>query len=297
MAFLLCAAACTQRPAPDRTPTAAAALEVAPLPGPVAFNDYWYQGKAELTAYEVEQERYGAMRKAEQVNVFVTEDFSKARQVKLDNPASAGADRIPVLKLNSVRRYHTGIYDYSMMQSVFTPTDGSPTLKMTCTVQDWCGQVFTQFNLSDNQYRVREFSYFEAEGDQDIRLGAKTLLEDDLWVRLRLDPAALPTGPVQIIPNNFYARLRHKAFKVQTAVITNTQDGKEGLLKVEYQSLPRVLTIRYEAQSPYRIISWEETDEGKRLSKGIRKATRMSAYWSEHDPQHDGLRDSLRLRF
>jgi len=154
-----------------------------------AFNEYWYKGKAELSTYEVTQERYGEIRKAEQVNIFVTEDFSKQKQVKLDDPANAGADRIPVLKLNTVRRFKTGIYDYSIMQSIFTPVDATPTLKTTCTVQDWCGQVFAQTNLEAGGYQVRSYSYFESEGDQDMRL-TLSVLEDDLLLRIRLNPAA-----------------------------------------------------------------------------------------------------------
>lgn len=296
--LLLFFSQCTRKP--DTTAAASAhhsGAKVSALAAPVPFNYYWYQGKAELTSYDVEQERYGAMRKAEQVNIFVTEDFSKTKQVKLDDPAAAGADRVPVLKLNSVRRYHTGIYDYSMMQSVFTPLDGSKTLKTTCSVQDWCGHVFTQFNLAGDRYKVREFSYFESEGDQETYLDANALLEDDLWTKLRLDPASIPSGQVRIIPNGFYARMRHQSFKVQTATITHSKDAKEGLLKVEYQSVPRVLVIRYESLSPYRIIAWEESDQGKLMSRGTRKAMRMSAYWSEHDLQHEGLRDSLHLTF
>lgn len=85
---------------------------------PEGFNAYWYAGKAEISSYNVTQERYGEIRQAEQVNIFVTEDFSASKQVKLDNPA--GGDPVPVLKLNSIRRFHTGIYDYSIMQSSFT---------------------------------------------------------------------------------------------------------------------------------------------------------------------------------
>jgi len=293
---------CMERPSDNAKRTtahAAAASEnsIPMLEGPIAFNDYWYQGKAELTTYTVEQERYGEIRKAEQVNIFVTEDFSKRKQVKLDDPLAAGADRSTVLKLNTVRRYHTGIYDYSMMQSVFTPVDGGKTLKTTCSVQDWCGHVFSQFNLENNQYRVREFSYFEAEGDKNITLDANSLLEDDLWVRLRLNPASIPTGKVSIIPPAFYIRLRHKDYQAQTAAITVETGERESMLKITYESVPRVLTIRYESASPYRIISWEETDNGKLMSKGTRKATLMSAYWSQHDLKHDGLRDSLKLIF
>jgi hypothetical protein len=138
--FAFLALQCTQKADPKHltAPKETAPATVAVI-APVGFNDYWYQGKAEITAYAVEQERYGEIRKAEQVNIFVTEDFSARKQVKLDDPAAAGADRVPVLKLNTVRRYHTGIYDYSMMQSVFTPVSGDKTLKTTCSVQDWCG--------------------------------------------------------------------------------------------------------------------------------------------------------------
>ncbi len=56
------------------------------------FGDYWYQGKAELTSYDLEQVRYGEKREGEAVLIFVTEDFSKSKQVKLDNPNQAGDD-------------------------------------------------------------------------------------------------------------------------------------------------------------------------------------------------------------
>ena len=118
------------------------------------FNSYWFNGNAELTSYEVEQDRYGELRKAEQVNIFVTEDFSKEMHVKLDAPQNAGADRIPVLKLNWIRRFNTGIYDYSLMQSVFKPLDGSSALKTTTTIQDWCGHVFQQYNRKENGYKL-----------------------------------------------------------------------------------------------------------------------------------------------
>ncbi|HPI08792.1 MAG TPA: hypothetical protein PLM41_20495, partial [Saprospiraceae bacterium] len=63
---------------------------------PAADGNYWFQGKAEIARYKVEQERYGEMRSAQQIMVFVTEDFSASKQVKLDDPAAAGADRVPV---------------------------------------------------------------------------------------------------------------------------------------------------------------------------------------------------------
>ena len=84
------------------------------------FGDYWYQGKAEITSYEMEQARYGEIRKGHAVLIFVTEDFSKSKQVKLDNPQKDPEDAVKILKLNFVRKFITGIYPYSIMTSVFT---------------------------------------------------------------------------------------------------------------------------------------------------------------------------------
>jgi hypothetical protein len=260
------------------------------------FKDYWYQGKAELCTYTVEQERYGEMRSAEQVNIFVTEDFSASKQVKLDDPGKAGADRVPVLKLNALRRFHTGIYDYTLMQSVFTPVDGKPSLKATYSVIDWCGQVFSQFNRRENGYQARLFSYFESEGDPDVRL-EHAMLEDELWTRLRINPATLPTGKVTLIPSPFFFRFRHIPYQKYDADVTVNTTGKESDLQVTYSTVPRSLSIRYETAFPHRILGWEETDNGRVLSKGVLKSSIMTDYWSRHDNASENLRDSLKLVF
>jgi hypothetical protein len=263
------------------------------------FSEYWYQGKAEISSYQVTQERYGEERPAEQVMVFVTEDFSKQKQVKLDNPAAAGTDRVPVLKLNTLRHFHTGIYDYAMMESVFTPVDAkaSPyTLKTTCSIQDWCGHVFMQTNLDGNNYRMRTLSYFEAEGDTDQRVPAG-LLEDELWVRLRLEPKALPQGEVSVFPSSMFTRLRHKPAAAQPATLATVSNGAESTLVLQYLNMDRMLSIRYESAFPYRILGWEEHDNGKLSSKGSLKAQRLSPYWQENGKQFDALRDSLKLTF
>ena len=263
---------------------------------PPEFNSYWYAGKAEITTYDVIQERYGEIRQAEQVNIFVTEDLSQAKQVKLDDPAAANADRVPVLKLNAIRRFHTGIYDYSIMQSVFTPVSGLSTLKTTTTVQDWCGHVFLQNNLEQGGYHLRGFSYFESEGDQDLHLPI-ALLEDEIWTRIRLNPWAISIGKVNVIPSAIYTRLRHKPGGAQIADIQVAKGEMESIVKITYSGISRGLSIRFESSFPYKILGWEETIEGKLSSKAVLKATRLSAYWGEHDNVHTPLRDSLKLQF
>jgi len=258
------------------------------------FGSYWYQGKAELTSYDVVQERYGETRKAEQVNIFVTEDFSKSKHVKLDDAGAAGADRVPILKLNAVRRFQTGLYDYSLMESIFTPISGMQTLKTTATVQDWCGHVFMQSDLTPEGYRARVFSYFESEGDQDLTVPV-VLLEEELWTRLRLNPASIKTGPAKVLPAALYTRLRHKSIAPQDADIQIVTSGSTSTLTLQYNSIPRSLSIQFESNFPHKIMAWEEKNEGKIASKGTLKATRMSPYWSEHDNVHAPLRDSLKL--
>jgi hypothetical protein len=264
---------------------------------PVANADnYWFQGKAELATYRVEQERYGQMRDAEQVMIFVSEELSKRKQVKLDNPDSAPDDRCMVLKINTLRRFTTGIYDYALMQSVFTPMDGTPTLKTTTSVQDWCGHVFTQINLVGSEgYRVRDLSYFEADGDTDLKL-RPALLEDELWNRMRLDPTRIPTGEQSLIPAAFYSRLRHKPHAVQPATLALSTEGNERTLRVQYKNIDRQLRITCEAAAPHRLLRWEERDNGKLSSKGTLTALRLEPYWQQNSHEFDGMRDSLKLR-
>ena len=264
------------------------------------FKDYWFQGQAELNIYEVEQERYGEIRPAQQVMVFVTEDFSKEKQVKLDNAAQAGADRLPVLKINSIRRFHTGIYDYSLMESIFSPLNGSPTLKTSTTVQDWCGQTFTQINSVEEGYRIQAFSYFESEGDSENILPAPAMLESEFWTRIRMQPASIREGEYQIIPSALFSRLRHVPLSPNLAEVSMTVEmttPATTLLQINYLEIPRTLHIRFEANFPYRILGWEESYQGKFMSKGQIQSTRKSAYWTLNGLSNNVLRDSLFLSF
>ena len=78
---------------------------------------HWGDGKAELNGYSLKQPRYGTLRSGTAVLVFVTEDFSDASRVKAEPGRHPAADVFPVLKLNAVRDFATGIYDYSVMTS------------------------------------------------------------------------------------------------------------------------------------------------------------------------------------
>ena len=110
------------------------------------FNDYWYNGEAEITSYKLEQARYGEMRDGKAVLVFVTEDFLPEVQVKADNYSKANT---PILKLNATKNFNTGIYPYSIMQSTFYPVaNNQHALKISASVQEWCGHVYTNLIIA-----------------------------------------------------------------------------------------------------------------------------------------------------
>ncbi len=241
-------------------------ISEAKLIGPVtdAFSAYWYKGKAELTSYILEQARYGEIRQGNAVLIFVTEDFSRSKQVKLDNPAQAGDDSVNVMKLNLTKNFNTGIYPYSMMTSVFTPVQrktNPQTMKITTSSQEWCGHTFVQMNLNDKGYRIQQNSYFESDGDKTLSLDG-AIPEDELWTTIRLNPDDLPTGKLQLIPGTMFQRLRHLSWTTQSATAElKALAGNPQLMSytLTYPELERTLTIEFSKAFPHEIESWEET--------------------------------------
>lgn len=268
------------------------------------FQNYWYQGKAEITSYDLEQARYGEIHSGNAVLIFVTEDFSAKKQVKLDDPAQAGNDRVPIMKLNLTKKFNTGIYPYSMMQSVFTPVDLKAfpnTLKTTMSSQEWCGHAFTQLNLSGNEYRLTGLSYFESEGDEDFSI-KKHILEDELWTRIRISPKNLPTGEVTLIPGSFFSRLRHKDIQPRLAKLNLTENGEMMDYSIYYPEEGRELVIHFQKVFPYKIMGWEESyvsgwgpSAQKLTTRATAKKTMMTDYWTKHNNADLGLRTELGL--
>lgn len=265
------------------------------------FGDYWYQGEAELTSYDLKQARYGEIHDGTAVLIFVTEDFSKDKQVKLDYPSRAGDDKINVLKLNKTKNFNTGIYPYSMMSSVFTPVhgDGYPrTLKVTTSSQEWCGHTYTQINRKRNNYHIEARSYFESEGDQDLQLKG-AMLEDEIWTAIRLDPNQLPMGRVSMIPGTMYQRLGHLDFGVFEAQASMTeQEGDLLIYSISYPDLKRTLSISFSKTFPHEIEGWEETtttSAGDLTTRASKKKRIMLDYWSRNGVADLPLRKDLGL--
>lgn len=262
------------------------------------FKEYWYDGAAEITSYELIQERYGELRKGTAVTIFVTEDFIPKTQVKAD---IASEENIPVLKLNAVKKFVTGIYPYSIMTSTFSPINKEEhALKVTNSVQEWCGQTYLQLN-NRTDFELTGHSYFASEGDVETTL-KKTWLEDELWNRIRINPEELPTGDVSIIPSFEFLRLRHKEAMAYNGYAKLQQRDSLTSYSIEYPELQRSLVIYFNSTFPFEIEKWEETNASQSLdttslkTSAVRLRRIESAYWQQNKNKDSVLRDSLELK-
>lgn len=260
------------------------------------FKSYWYGGEAEITSYKLEQARYGELRDGHAVLVFVTEPFLADEQVKANrnNP-----DNISILKLNSTKKYLTGIYPYSIMTSTFYPVqDNQHAIKVSNSVQEWCGHVYSQLNNRD-EFEIESHSYFEGEADQRVIL-PKTLLEDEIWSKIRINPEELPQGNLQMIPSLEYIRTGHKAIQSYEVIATLSSTDMQSTYTLDYKDLNRKLVIKFGTTFPYSIEGWTETfksgygPEAKVLSS---KATRINmlktSYWRQNGVEDEVLRKEL----
>ncbi|AXG70640.1 hypothetical protein KORDIASMS9_02881 [Kordia sp. SMS9] len=293
--------ACSNVKSDTATTTNNTAITTEKLPAQAtseAFNKYWYAGKAELTSFQLEQSRYGEIHKGKAVLVYVTEDFNPVKQVKADQQR---ANNVPILKLNATKKFFTGIYPYSVMTSTFYPVaNHQHAIKVTSSMQEWCGHVFTQLN-NRAQFDVQSYSYFESESDQQFSID-KVILEDELWTKLRMNPAQLPVGTHQIVPAFETIHMKHIPLKAYEAAATLNAAGETYTYTLIYPKLNRKLAIHFNKSFPYDILGWTETttrgygDSAKSLTT---KATRIkqlkSAYWSKNSVKDSILRKKLEL--
>ena len=291
--------------APANTSTAASDPE---------FGSWWHDGRAELDGYRYTVQRYGHERAGRAVAIYVTEPFSRARHVKLDDPARTPRDAVEVLKLNLMRDFQTGIYDYHTMLSVFATTADFSPLKVAFTSSEWCGMVSEELHKSDRELLHRVSSYFEGESTQQpLPLPAGGVQEDALFICLRgLRGAWLAPGESRRVPflaSSFHRRLAHQPAIWQTATITRLM--APGTVAVPagsfecmvYEVRPadgRIGRFEVERSYPHRIVrwQWQAAPGGSPLggtdAAELTGTTRLE-YWRTHDPGDERLLSEIGL--
>ena len=272
------------------------------------FWQHWGDGKAELNGYTLKQPRYGALREGKAVLVFVTEDFSDALRVKADPGRHPAADVYPVLKLNAVRDFQTGIYDYNVMTSAFLRVaPGWPVAKVSFSSQEWCGHVWHQITPRNGRLQGLFHSYFdgEADGTDDLPFPKDGVLEDALPILLRRwNGAYLKAGEartVPFLPSLLWVRLNHRPLAWTTANVARAASPRAvtmpaGRFEVDVYSVEiadgRKLGFEIETAPPYRLVRQTGPD-GEELS--LRGSTRLP-YWQLNAPGGEKHLKELGLR-
>lgn len=313
LAALTCAAACAGESSPQATSSPPNPVDVAESDtkrqqASERFWSWWSDGKAELNGYTLTQPRYGQKRLGRAVLVFVTEPYSKSRHVKVDAYDANNPDHTIALKLNHVRKFQTGVYDYSVMTSVFTqPSQGFDPLEVTFSMQEWCGHVFEEahFGIDGAAAKVDLNSYFDGESGK-TRLNATgaspVVAEDALLVQLRdldHDQHQRQGGDVQLLTSATVRRMRHinprltpsKVAWSDAARDLDTPSGTISVYDATYARQGATCTVHVEVPYPHRIAGWTCDDgEEARLT-----GTARLPYWSAHDLGDERYLEALGL--
>lgn len=310
---------------PDRGSLPAILAQPAPSgtgPGPdrAGFDARWHDGRAELDGYRLTIERYGRPRLGRAVLIYVTEPFSQSKHVKVDDPAKNPADTFEAFKLNLVRHFQTGIYDYSTMVSLFTRASDFTTVKVSFTSAEWCGHVYEELNFDKDHLAGKFFSYFENESSEAaLAVPAGGIEEDALFILLRglrqefMAPEEKRTVPFLASP--FYRRLTHQALAWSKATIERLSDPQSvhvpagHFMTREYVVRPedgREGHFFIERDEPYRVVYWTWTPApaaGKGSSRfpggtdrGELTGSIREQYWNLHEDRDEKYLESLGLR-
>jgi len=284
LALLVLLVGCESSPEAQAAPPSAGA---ASSQAPDGFWEHWGDGRAELAGYRLTQSRYGQLRRGEAVLVVVTETFTHGQRVKSDG---GHADEYPVIKLNEVRDFQTGIYDYNLMTSSFLRLDGAlprgvPT-KVSMSMQEWCGHAYDQLLIDEDGRGMARtaHSYFDGEGDRAEELGLPegVLFADALPLLVRGLTGPLPSGEVPLVPRLSQVRMDHTPLSVGSATVSRepggTVDSVLGEVRVDHVDVSvgdRRLRYLVEATPPHRLLGWSSSDGEEAVLTGLVRAP----YW------------------
>lgn len=271
----------------------------------VMDDEYWNSGEAEISRYELTQKRYGTTYEGDLLTIFVREDFLLDKQVK--NERYESEKTVPVLKGIFIRKFKTGIYDYSMQNVAFSPldiTNHPMALKSQASSQEWCGTQYLQANRKGNSYDVMMHSYFEDEADAEFSL-ENTYLEEDLWNKLRMNPELAPVGEINMLPAGSVLQLTHWLVKPYPT-IASIEPYNDSLFvgnnlkkyRITTPELNRTVELIFENQTPFKIIGITDSYPMKPNGEPQTTVARLThqitePYWKINSPSDSTARKML----
>jgi len=260
------------------------------------FNTTWYAGKAEVATYTLQQSRYGKKREGKAILIAVTEDFNPKLQVKANGVSGT---TISVFKTNFIKRFTTGLYDYSTMTSTFLPvhTDSLQyPIKITASSQDWCGHTWMQVNTHKEDFECTIHSYFEEESYRNFYRD-KLFSADQVFAQIKMAPDKLPLGNFKMYLEAIDYRFEHKDYKAieATGMLKSTSDTT---FIYSIKTNDRLLEYTFQKAQPHIIYSWRETmNEGgdNFITEGRLIKTDFLPYWEMNKPEFISERDGYGL--
>jgi hypothetical protein len=275
-----------------------------------AFWKHWSDGQAEITGYKLTVPRYAQERSGYAVGIFVTETMDHQTRVKTNQPQDAS--HYPVMKLNLIKDFQTGIYDYNTMLSSFVTLSANDHLpighvsKISFSSQEWCGHVYHQLLFERGEITETSHSYFQNEADQSrtFKTTPHVMSEDTLllWARGMSGPKLAP-GEQAIVPilNSLYrAQLDHVKLQTTRATlglhptpetITTPAGTFETSRYIASLEGGQSWEILVENDFPNRIIKWENSRGEKAELQGVMRVP----YWAKQRNDHSALLSKLGL--
>jgi hypothetical protein len=278
-----------------------------PVSAPIdsGFDAVWHDGRAELDGYRYSIIRYGQPRKGQAVMIFVTEPWSESKRVKVEDPSRDPADTFDVLKLNLVRDFQTGIYDYNTMVSVFTRSADFSPVEASLSSAEWCGHVYQKLRFQADGLQEDLWSYFEDESrSRRLEVPENGVVEDALFIMLRgLRGDYLAPGEKRTVPflsGMLEDRLRHHTLEWTTAVISRSPApaavhvpggsfGNATLYEVQVSG-DRTGRFWVEPTGRRRMVKWTWTGPEKDTEaseSGELTGTLRAAYWKLNGPGNE----------
>ncbi len=262
-----------------------------------SFWNYWGDGNAEINIYSMIQNRYGEEREAQVVLIYVTEPFNLKKQVKTDQFNDKDDSKLNVIKLNRIKKFQTGIYQYNIMSSVFSSIDkykigdmeypeGSP-IKISFSSQEWCGLTHHQLNRTIKGFSSTSHSYFETEVDEssNLEITGNTYFADNLYIDVRELLRPFTVDSIEIYQTLEMTRLFHRPLEKLKGEVIMSDDkyiysGDELEIR-RWVIIAGTQTWNFvvEKKYPRRILAFEHWDGSNRIEYARLEQSKRLPYW------------------
>lgn len=241
-----------------------------------ADNEHWYDGKAEVAAYDAEAVIYGKTREFTAHLITVTEDFNTDYMVKADWPYG-DKPIMPVIKQNFNCTIETDNYPYHFMSSLFVDAlDFRESVKLSISSQEWCGITSKQYLLWKDQPEQVYQSYWDGEGigQRDLSAADNTYFEEELPLLLRaLNFKDDAVASFQLYVNQTTSKAREPRTERANMDIQDRDD--HWMVRIVTHRESRRIIYHFAKEYPHQLLRMEHSD-GRKLQL---KEVRRWAYW------------------